>query len=119
MNITKKNLEDAVRENIISPEQSEKLIQFIKAQPNSGPNFDFTHVLYYMGGMIAIGAMTLFMGLGWESFGGIGIFLISILYAGAGLKLTNTFKNKGYDIPAGICGTFVIALTPLAIYGLH
>lgn len=119
MNFTKKNLEDAVKANILSLEQSEKLLEFIKAQPNSGPSFDFTHVLYYVGGMIAIGAMTLFMNLGWESFGGFGIVAISLLYAAIGLKLTNTFKAKGYDIPAGICATFVIALTPLAVYGLQ
>ena len=69
--------------------------------------------------MIAIGAMTLFMNLGWEKFGGIAIFFISIIYAGVGLKLTNIFSNKGYTIPGGICATFVVALTPLAIYGLQ
>lgn len=119
MNFTKKNLEDAVKAKILTLEQSEKLVEFIKTQPNTGPSFDFTHVLYYVGGMIAIGAMTLFMNLGWESFGGFGIVAISLLYAAIGLKLTITFKAKGYDIPAGICGTFVIALTPLAVYGLQ
>ncbi|PHR84970.1 MAG: DUF2157 domain-containing protein [Colwellia sp.] len=119
MHITKKNIEDAVKEQILSLEQSEQLFEFIKAQPNTGPRFDFTHVLYYLGGMIAIGAMTLFMNLGWESFGGTGIVLICLLYAGIGLKLTNIFQTKGYAIPAGICATFVIALTPLAVYGLQ
>lgn len=118
MNLTKHNLEDAVKENIISFEQSEKLIEFIKKQPNTTPRFDFTHILYYFGGMIAIGAMTLFMHLGWESFDYIGITSISLLYAAIGLKLTNIFKAKGYVVPAGICATFVIALTPLSIYGL-
>jgi hypothetical protein len=119
LKLTKKNLENAVKENILSAEQSKKLFEFLKAQPQNGPSFDFTHILYYLGGMIAIGAMTLFMNLGWESFGGLGIVFISLLYAGIGLTLTNSFKAKGYDIPAGICGTFVIALTPLAVYGLQ
>jgi hypothetical protein len=119
MRITKSNLEDAVRENILSFEQSEKLIEFLNKQPNSAAQFDFTHVLYYMGGMIAIGAMTLFMNLGWESFGGMGIFFISLFYGAIGLKLTNIFQSKGLATPAGICGTFVIALTPLAVYGIQ
>lgn len=119
VNLTKKNLDDAVKENILSTEQSENLIAFLKKQPPNGPSFDFTHILYYLGGMIAIGAMTLFMNLGWESFGGLGIVFISLLYAAIGLTLTNSFKAKGYDIPAGICGAFVIALTPLAVYGLQ
>lgn len=119
MNFTKKHLEDAVEENVISLEQAAKLVDFLQKQPNTAAKFDFTHVLYYLGGMIAIGAMTLFMTLGWESFGGLGIVCISLVYALFGLKLTNVFKSKGLAIPAGICGTFVIALTPLAVYGLQ
>ena len=119
MIITKENLNAAVKNNILTTAQADELIGFLKSQPNIGPVFDFTHVLYYFGGLIAIGAMTLFMNLGWESFGGWGIFFISLAYAGVGLKLTNQFQNKGYSIPAGICATFVVALTPLAIYGLQ
>lgn len=119
MKITKKSLNSAVEEKIITAEQAEKLFQFLKKHPSSGPSFDFTHVLYYLGGLIAIGAMSLFMTLGWESFGGWGILSISLVYALAGIKLTSVFQNKGHAIPAGICATFVVALTPLAIYGLQ
>jgi len=73
MKVTKKNLEMAVAEEIISHDQAEKLYDYLAASPSIGPSFDFTYVLYYMGGLIAIGAMTLFMNLGWESFGGWGI----------------------------------------------
>ena len=48
-----------------------------------------------------------------------GNFFISLAYAGVGLKLTGMFQTRGYAIPAGICATFVVALTPLAIYGLQ
>jgi len=119
MKITRTSLGAAVENNILTADQADKLIDFLKSQPGAGPSFDFTHVLYYLGGLIAIGAMTLFMNLGWESFGGWGIMFISLLYAGAGLKLTNLFQRKGYAVPAGICATFVVALTPLAIYGLQ
>jgi hypothetical protein len=119
MKLSKKKLELAVAEEIISQKQADNLFNFFKSLPSSGPSFDFTHVLYYMGGLIAIGAMTLFMNLGWEKFGGWGIFFISLLYAGVGIKLTENFKKKGHIIPAGICATFLVALTPLAIYGLQ
>jgi len=119
LNSTRTQLEEAVKAGVISLEQSEKLIHFLKSQSNAEAKFDFTHVLYYLGGMIAIGAMTLFMNLGWESFGGTGIVFISLFYGVCGLKLTNIFKANGLVIPAGICGTFVIALTPLTIYGLQ
>lgn len=119
MKVTKKKLELAVAEEIISQEQADNLFNFLKVLPSTDPSFDFTHVLYYMGGLIAIGAMTLFMNLGWESFGGWGIFFISLAYAGVGFKLAENFQKKGHAIPAGICATFVVALIPLAIYGLQ
>ena len=119
MDVTKKQLDAAARENIISFQQAEVLYQFLATQPSANPKFTFTHVLYYLGGFIAIGAMTLFMNLGWESFGGAGILSISILYAAVGLILTNRFSARGLIIPAGICATFVVCLTPLAIYGLQ
>ncbi len=119
MNVTRKTLEGAVAEDILSEKQADALYAYLSALPATGPSFNFTHVLYYLGGLIAIGAMTLFMTLGWESFGGWGIFFISLAYAGVGLQLSGRFQAKGYAIPAGICATFVVALTPLAIYGLQ
>ena len=119
MEVTRKKLEAASAEHIISSQQAERLYEYLRAQSRDVPKFTFTHVLYYLGGLIAIGAMTLFMNLGWESFGGAGILSISALYAAIGLKITNTFSARNLVIPAGICATFVVCLTPLAIYGLQ
>ncbi|MBW4979915.1 DUF2157 domain-containing protein [Marinobacter adhaerens] len=119
MDINRKNLDEAVDQGIISSQQSEALFQFLADKAESRPRFIFTHVLYYLGGLIAIGAMTLFMNLAWESFGGAGIFFIALAYAGVGLKLTHHFQQRELPIPAGLCATFVVCLTPLAIYGLQ
>jgi len=119
MEVTKKKLDAAAEENIISAQQAKVLYEFLVTQSQDVPKFTFTHVLYYLGGLIAIGAMTLFMNLGWESFGGAGILSISALYAVVGLKITNAFSVKNLAVPAGICATFVVCLTPLAIYGLQ
>lgn len=119
MKVTEKHLEIAVEKNILSAEQSHALVEFLRSQPSVGASFNFASLIYYFGGCIAIGAMTLFMGLGWERFGGWGIFFICLLYAGAGLTLARFFQARAYSIPAGICATFVVALTPLALYGLQ
>ena len=76
MRIERSNLEEAVRQGILTPEQSDALWGLFAKQGAATPRFTFTHVLYYLGGLIAIGAMSLFMNLGWELFGGRGIFLI-------------------------------------------
>ncbi len=119
MKITRKDLDRAASEQIISTDQAEALYEWLQVQSQDVPRFTFNHVLYYLGGLIAIGAMTLFMNLGWEASGGAGIVFISLLYAGVGLKFTHSFAAKSLAIPAGICATFVVCLTPLAVYGLQ
>ena len=119
MNITRNMLNKAVNAKIITEEQAKNLIKFVNTLPEQGPGFNLTNVLYYFGGLIAVGAMTIFMSLGWELYGGWGILFLSLSYAVLALALAQLFADKGYKIPAGICATFAICLTPLAIYGLQ
>ena len=119
MNLNRHHLEDAVAQGLISDAQVEPLWQFLTARDQDTPSFRAAHILYYFGGLIAIGAMSLFMNLGWEMFGGWGIFCLTLAYCGLGLWLTTYFLKQRLLIPAGISATFVLALTPLAVYGLQ
>lgn len=120
MELNRSALKEAVDHGLLSNIQAEQLWEFLSGRGMDTPSFRFTHILYYLGGMIAIGAMSLFMTLGWERFGGWGLFQIAIAYGIAGLWLTNRFlKHWQQPIPAGICATFVVALTPLAVYGVQ
>jgi hypothetical protein len=119
MKITRKQLSQAADEQIISREQADALYRFLQAQPDEVPRFTFSHLLYYLGGLIAIAAMSVFMTLGWEAFGGAGIFLISVVYAAIALIITHRLAARKLVIPAGICAAFVVCMTPLAIYGLQ
>jgi hypothetical protein len=115
-----RDLADSVEAGIISREQAQRLEAFLREKSGLQTGFQITHILYYLGGLIAIGAMTLFMTLGWEHFGGLGILLIASCYALLGLVLADFFyRRKHLAIPAGIMATFVIALTPLAVYGFQ
>jgi hypothetical protein len=61
--------------------------------------------------------MTLFMTLGWESFGGAGLLLISLVYLLLALGLTEYLLARGQlAIPAGITGALAIVMVPLAVY---
>lgn len=119
MKISRQLLDEAVNEKIINVSQAESLFHFLKNKSDELPGFNFTHIIYYFGGILAIGAMTLFMNLGWENFGGWGILTLCILYVVLGLCLISVLRRKNLHIPAGICATFLICLTPLAIYGLQ
>ncbi|WP_339868670.1 DUF2157 domain-containing protein [Pseudohongiella nitratireducens] len=119
MKISRKMLEGAEARGLITGEQVEALQQYFIEQTENQPQFSFTHILYYLGGLVAIGAMTVFMSLGWQSFGGAAIVVIAALYAMIGIAITNRLSNQGMAIPAGVCATFVVCLVPLAIYGLQ
>jgi len=106
-------LKEAAEHGLISEQQAEQLWSFLGERGKDTPSFRFTHVLYYLGGLTAIGAMSLFMTLGWERFGGWGLFLIALAYAGVGIWLTEYFLNHSHlSIPAGITAAFVVVLTP-------
>src|SRR6185503_3556622 len=119
--IVRSDLEGAVREGILDARQADRLVAFLSggtAPSAAGPRFTFVHVLYYLGGMIAIGAMSLFMTLGWNSLGGWGGFLTAVCYGGLALALTHWFlEQKKLPVPAGIMATLAVVMVPLAIFG--
>jgi hypothetical protein len=119
MNITHQQLQKAVKANLITADQAEALVTFFKITKEPKEKYDLTHALYYLGGFVAIGAMTLFMNIGWERFGGAGLVGLSLLYALLGLGLSSICHRKHLATPAAICATFVVCLTPLAVYGLQ
>jgi hypothetical protein len=120
MNVDREALREAVGDGVLDEVQAERLWAFLRERNEHAPGFRFTHILYYLGGLIAIGAMSLFMTLGWERFGGWGILLIALGYGIAGIGLTEfLLHRKRLPIPAGIVAAFVVALVPLAVYGLQ
>jgi len=120
MELSKSNLADAVTQGLINAQQADRLWDFLAERRKDHPGFHATHILYYLGGLIAIGAMSLFMTLGWERFGGWGLCFISLAYGAAGLWLVEYFLRRSrLPIPAGIIGALVVVLVPLAIYGLQ
>lgn len=114
--LKRNDLEPAVKAGILTAAQAERLAEFYAARTHEEPRFSFVHVLYYLGGMIAIGAMSLFMTLGWNLGGGWGGFAITVFYALIFLALTHKLIEKNLRIPAGILATLVVAMVPLAIF---
>ena len=122
--VERKHLNAAAEAEIISADQAQRLWAFLSSQApvsvrEDGPRFTLANVLYYLGGMLAIGALSLFMTLGWEGFGGWGVFFIALLYAGVAFKLAQRFEAQGHLIPMGIMATLIVVLVPLAVWGMQ
>src|SRR5215831_19702587 len=126
-NVTRTELDGAVSAGIVTAEQAEKLAAYLgatAANPEQVPankeqaRFSFVHVLYYLGGMIAIGAMSLFMTLGWNALGGWGGFFCAVFYCVLALALAHWFvERKHLTVPAGIMATLAVVMVPLAVFG--
>lgn len=118
MQVTREVLEQAVDKGLLRKEESLALWTFLVEREQETPSFKSAHILYYLGGMIAIGAMTLFMTLGWERFGGPGLVLISASYCLVALALTEyLLRRPALSIPAGITSTLAVVMVPLGVYG--
>lgn len=120
MRIQRNDLDAAEDQGLIAPGQAGPLWTFLQAQQQDRPGFRAAHILYYLGGLIAIGAMSLFMTLGWERFGGVGLVVIATLYAVAALAATDhLLRVQRQPVPAGLLAALAVALVPLAVYGLQ
>jgi hypothetical protein len=84
-----------------------------------GPGFGFTQVLYYLGGLVAIAAMTVFMTLGWSSWGPWGVTAIAGVYLASALGAASALKRRGLPTPAGVLATLAVCLVPLVIWGVQ
>lgn len=120
MNITKQDLDRAVSRGLISETQAKALWEeFCKGAPEQSV-FNFVNVLYYLGGLVVLAALTLFMTLGWDWFSGLAISGIALVYALAfGLLGHKFWQREDQKIPGGILYTLAVCMTPLVVYGLQ
>lgn len=120
MDLKRTDLQAAEAQGLIPAGQTDALWTFLQARHADRPGFRTSHILYYLGGLIAIGAMSLFMTLGWERFGGTGLAVIAVVYAVAALATADhLLRARGQPIPAGLLAALAVALVPLAVYGLQ
>jgi hypothetical protein len=120
MKIYQEDLDWAVSQGLITAEQANALWNALSMRNSERPQFNFANVTFYFGALIVISAMTWFMTLAWESFGGGGIFLLASIYALCFvLAGSNLWWRHEMKIPGGLLFTIAVSLTPLAIYGLQ
>lgn len=120
MQLSQTQLQAAANAGLLRPEQVQPLWQFLASQaPPEQPQFKAAHLLYYFGGVLAIAAMTLFMTLSQEHYGGIGLAVLAFAYGLLGFALAEYCRQRSQLLLCGIFATFALVQTPLLVYGLQ
>ena len=120
MHLTRPTLDEAVTAGVLDAKQAAALWDFLQHQEPVSPRFKPAHILYYLGGLIAMGAMPLFMSLGWERLGGGAVVAIALVYCTLATLLTEwLLARHRLAIPAGIAATFAVVMLPVAVLGVQ
>jgi hypothetical protein len=120
MQIERTQLDTAVSRGIKDDAQATALWRLLLAEQKDRPQFSFNHLLYYLGGMVAIGGVSVFVTLGWETLGGTGLSLVALAVMAVAAWLTHHFLvEQKLAIPAGLMAALVVAAAPLAVYGIQ
>ena len=119
-NTYSEKLRFAEQQGIINAGQRIALERILADTPDTGAaRFGFSHVLYYFGGLIAIGALSLFATLGFEALGYGFLLIIGIAYLVLAICLTEWLLPRGHQIPAGITAALAVSLVPLVVFCLQ
>ena len=123
MKVDQEVLASAEREGILAPGQAERLWGFLaegQAAAGERPQFRAAHLLYYFGGLLAIGAASLFLNAAWNQLGPWMGAALAIGYAiGCWHVAAWLLEQRRLAIPAGVLGALVTVCTPVAIFSLQ
>ncbi|KAL6075686.1 hypothetical protein QOT17_003384 [Balamuthia mandrillaris] len=128
-------LQEGVRRSVVSSGQAEQLLQLLQQQLLSssasplledvaasglpGSSFHLSHVLYYLGGLVAVSSMTAFLAMSKNFYGNKALLGLTSAYACVGLAATSFLDYKGYGTPAAVLATFTVSLVPVLTYGVQ
>ena len=119
VSLSQSRLDEAVAAGVLDAQRADALWAFLTQAPGEQetPRFKMAHLLYYFGGLIAIGAISIFITIAWDAMGawpllvmGIGVMLLA--YA-----LTRRFVEiERQPIAAGTMAALLIAAVPMVVF---
>ena len=112
-------LQKAVEKGIISQDQAIQLWQYLDSEKHYTSQFLPSSLLYYLGGILALSSMAIFVDNKWELLLGWPLFFICCSLFLASLLLINFLIKKKSMVPASVMITFTLAVTPIIIYDLQ
>ena len=102
----------------------ERLLAFLSTretatQAAAAPRFDLSHLLWYAGALIVLGAMGLFSTLAFSQMGGKGLITTAIAYAAVFTIAGDRLWRRGQTTVGGLSVAIAVSMVPLAVYGVQ
>lgn len=114
-----KDLARAVEAGLLSAEQEQALLRFLREQPAQRPSFQLAHVAFYLGALLIMGAMGWLLSEAWMRIGDSALLAIALAYivllTFAGLAM----QRRGQLIPGGMLAAVAVSIVPLAVFALE
>ncbi|MCP4326971.1 MAG: DUF2157 domain-containing protein [Alphaproteobacteria bacterium] len=123
MKITRADLDQAARDGIIATEQVTPLWEALsrhRAADAAESRFDVPNVAYYLGAVLVIVAMFLFMTLAWREYGGGSLLVLALVYGVCFTAAGGRFwRRDDTRVAGGLLLTLAVFMVPLAILGVQ
>jgi hypothetical protein len=122
---TQSDLQVVHEAGLISVEQHQKIIDFLKTReagqaPSVLPKFNLTHLLWYAGALMIIGAMGVFTNEAFNRMGGWALTAAGAVYAIVLTAMGNyLWSDKNLRIPGGLLIAAAVSMVPMMIYGVQ
>jgi hypothetical protein len=119
-NISENQLRVAVDRAGYTSDVFDRIYATLAAESETTPAFETSHVSYYLGALLIIGAMGWFVTNAWDRLSGLTLTAIAVTYAilfgGIGFRL---FRQTATRIPGGLLVAVAVCMTPMAVYGFE
>lgn len=114
-----RDLARAVDAGLLSAEQEQALLRFLREQPAQRPSFQLAHVAFYLGALLIMGAMGWLLSEAWMRIGDAALLAVALAYITfltfAGLMM----QRRGQLIPGGVLAAVAVSIVPLAVFALE
>jgi hypothetical protein len=122
--LTKADLQALQTAGIIDAAKASEITAFLDSRTTqtetTGPRFDLTHVLWYVGALIIIGAMGLFTNDAFNRMGGWALTACGLAYAAVGGFAGHyLWTKKSLRIPGGLLISVAVSMVPMIVYGIQ
>lgn len=117
--LSQSRLDEAVAAGVLDADRAAALWSFLchAHGEHETPRFKMAHLLYYFGGLIAIGAISIFITVAWDAFGAWPLLVLGIGVAMLAYALTRRFiEVNRQPIAAGTMAALLIATVPMVVF---